>query len=467
MTVTQLLRAMWVRRWMMAAVFAALALVGTLYAWNQPKAYTAQALLVLDVRTDPMLGGLGAAASMSTQIEILKTDKVAQRAVELLGHSTDPKRIELWQQASTDGATLDRFLGSLLQRGLTVGVVHGSNIINLSYSGDERAEAISVVNAVAKAATEVAVEMRVGPARESADWLGAQTVTLRANLEQAQTALSKFQQQNGIVFSDEGMSSELGRLSALETQYSLAQTERIEASGRARSAVSSTPQELQRSPLAVSLMTQLAAAEARQGELGLTLGSDHPARLQIDQQVAGIKRQLAEESKRLAEGSTVVSRVSQQKIEEIRGLVEAQKKQVLALRSQRDQAAVLIRDVETAQRAYEGASQRVSQLMLESQNNQPLVRLLSPATDATSSSKRKKLFVVALLGALAAAAAIAIGLEWLDPRVRAADDLSGVAGLPLLGVLRPTGSKQPVYRRLPIAGPLQRRPLTALPGPLK
>jgi uncharacterized protein involved in exopolysaccharide biosynthesis len=467
MTVTQLLRAMWVRRWMMAAVFAVLALAGTLFAWSQPRAYTAQSLLVLDVRPDPMLGGLGAAVSMSTQIEILKTDKVAQRAVELLGHSSDPKKIELWQQASTDGATLDRFLGSLLQRGLTVGVVQGSNIISLSYSSDDRAEAIRVVNALAKAATEVAVEMRVGPARESADWLGAQTVTLRANLEQAQSALSKFQQQNGIVFSDERMSTELGRLSALETQYSLAQTERIDASGRARSAASSTPQELQRSPLAVSLMTQLAAAEARQGELSLTLGSDHPARLQIDQQVAGIKRQLAEESKRLAEGSTVVSRVSQQKIEEIRSLVEAQKKQVLALRSQRDQAAVLIRDVETAQRAYEGASQRVSQLMLESQNNQPLVRMLSPATDATSSSKRKKLFAVALLGALAAAAAVAIGLEWLDPRVRAADDLSGVAGLPLLGVLRPTGSKQPVYRRLPIAGPLQRRPLTALPGPLK
>lgn len=467
MTVIQLLRAMWVRRWMMAAMFAALALAGTFYAWNQPKGYTAQALLVLDVRTDPMLGGLGAAASMATQIEILKTDKVAHRAVELLGYNTDPVKIEEWQQVSAEGISLDRHLSSLLQRGLTVGLVQGSNIISLSYSGDERGEAIRTVNAIAQAATEVAVELRVGPARESADWLGAQTVTLRANLEQAQAALSKFQQQNGIVFSDERMSTELGRLSALETQYSLAQTERIDASGRARSAASATPQELQRSPLAVSLMTQLAAAEARQGELSLTLGSDHPARLQIDQQVAGVKRQLAEESRRLADGSNVVSRVSQQKIDEIRGLVEAQKKQVLALRSQRDQASVLIRDVETAQRAYEGASQRVSQLMLESQNNQPLVRLLSPATDATSSSKRRKLFVVSVLGALAAAAAIAIGLEWLDRRIRAADDLSGIAGLPLLGVLRPTGSKEPVYRRLPIAGPLQRRPLTALPGPLK
>jgi len=72
----------------------------------------------------------------------------------------------------------------------------------------------------------------------------------------------------------------------------------------------------------------------------------------------------------------------------------------------------------------------------------------------------------ALLAAVAAGVGLSIGLELLDRRVRDPEDLMQIPGVPVLGVLRPAGSRRPVFRRLlagtPILSPP--RPLLSAPG---
>ena len=55
---------------------------------------------------------------------------------------------------------------------------------------------------------------------------------------------------------------------------------------------------------------------------------------------------------------------------------------------------------------------------------------------------------MSILGGLAAGILAALGMEMLDRRVRMPQDLIVVAGVPVIGVLRPQGSKQPTFRRL-------------------
>ena len=69
-----------------------------------------------------------------------------------------------------------------------------------------------------------------------------------------------------------------------------------------------------------------------------------------------------------------------------------------------------------------------------------------------------------LLGGLLVGLAAAIGLEMLNRRVRMPQDLLVTAGVPVIGVLRPASSKQPVFRRLLVAGPPPGHRL-ALAGP--
>ena len=465
MTGRQLLRVIWVRRWLTLALFLAVAVIGTGYALWKPKAYSAEALLVLDVRPDPILGTLGAAAGMSTQIELMKTEKVAARAVQILDLANHPEHIKHWRDATDGKLPIERYYTNALALGLKAEPVRGSNIIELSFSADTPEFAIAAVNALAQAVTDVAVDMRVEPARESADWYGVQAKSLRTNLEGAQTKLSRYQQEHGIVVTSEKVSEEVARLNALEAQLLTAQAARLDASSRQRDAGSAMSAEVQLSATVQNLKAQLAAAEIKLAEVSGVLGTSHPQRLQLETQVAGLRQQLSAEIGRVAGGASVTTRVSAQKVDELRTMVNLQKKQVLGLQSQRDEIAVLQRDIETAQRAYEAASQRAGQLNLESQVNQTGVRMLSPAKDAADTSQKK--MVVGIIGSLIAGAMLAIGaafgLEMIDRRVRGIEDLD--VGFPVLGVLEPPWHERKlVHRLLSTDSAGRRRLLPMAPG---
>ena len=57
--------------------------------------------------------------------------------------------------------------------------------------------------------------------------------------------------------------------------------------------------------------------------------------------------------RRVSGGTSIINRGSSQKVAELQIMVDKQKKQVLSLRSDRDQIAVYLRDVDAAQRAYD------------------------------------------------------------------------------------------------------------------
>ena len=148
-------------------------------------------------------------------------------------------------------------------------------------------------------------------------------------------------------------------------------------------------------------------------------------------------------------------------------MVDEQKKKLQTLRADRDLEAVFKRDVDIAQRAYEVVSGKVGQLTLESQNNQANTRLLSPAVEPLEASKPKILngVVASLAGGLVLGMLAALGWELLDRRVRDPEDLMVMAGVPVIGVMRPENSKRPVFRRMLLGGPnTPMRPMLPAPG---
>ncbi|MCX7659952.1 MAG: Wzz/FepE/Etk N-terminal domain-containing protein, partial [Caldimonas manganoxidans] len=199
LTPLQYLRMIWARKWLVLAVFVTVATAGIATVLSLPKQYTAEARLVVDMRPDPVLGGLAAPFSMATELEVLRSDVVAARVVKALGMLDDPKVIQDWREKTDAKMPLDRYLAGFIQRSMTVEPVRGSNVIAVKFSHGEPAVAAAAANALAQAAIDVSVEMRVGPARQSASWFEDQARALRNELEAAQARLSKFQQQAGIV----------------------------------------------------------------------------------------------------------------------------------------------------------------------------------------------------------------------------------------------------------------------------
>ncbi|MBX3621790.1 MAG: chain length determinant protein EpsF [Rhizobacter sp.] len=450
MSIVQLLRIILARKWIVLTIFLVVASLGLTIVLRMPKQYVANASLVIDVRPDPLMGPFVSPANIATQVEVIKSDKVATRVVKMLGLDSAPDTISKWRESTQGRVPLDRHLADLLQLGLSAEPLHGSNVINLSFAAPDPSFAAAAANAFAQAAIDVSIEMRVEPARQSATWFEGQAKALRANLEQAQARLSKFQQEKGIVVSDERMDLENTRLTTLTAQLAAAQAESVDAAGRQRNTGSETSPDVQQSMAVQSLKAQLSTAETKLAEISSIVGSNHPQRLQLEAQIAGLKQQLAAEVRRVSGGTSVVSRASTQKVNELRAMVEAQKKHILSLRSEKDQVAVLARDVETAQRAYDSVSQRMGQLNMESQTNQSMLRLLSQAVQPSEPSKKKLVvgIIGSLLGGLLLGAAAVVAWELLDRRVRGVEDMLVLPGVPVIGVLHTADSKRPIFRGL-------------------
>lgn len=469
MFLSQYLRILWARKWLLLALFLVVAATGIAITLLMPRQYTAETSLVVEMRIDPALGALAPALAspsyMQTQIEILKSERVASRAVTLLGVERSAAAVAQWREETKAKIPLARYFAGVLSRGLSVEPPRGSNIINLSFSAPDPIFAQAAANAFAQAYMDVSVDLRVAPARQSAGFLEEQTKSLRANLEDAQAKLSKFQQSKGIVVTDERYDQENARYQTLITQLAMAQAERIEYETRQRNTGSETSPDVLQSGSVNNLKAQIASAETKLTEISSIVGKNHPQRQQLEAQIGELKRQLAAETRRVAGGASTSTRGSSQKVAELQTMVDAQKAKLLSMRSDRDQIAVYQRDVDAAQRAYDAVIQRLGVTDLEGRNNQANTRLLSPAVEPLEPSRpRIPLGIAAsILGGLAVGILAALGMEMMDRRVRQPQDLIVVSGVPVIGVLRPPGSKQPIFRRLLMINNTPTRPALAAP----
>lgn len=404
-----------------------------------PRQYTATTSLVVDVRPQDPISAMMMPSSRATHEDIIKSDRVAQKVVKTLKLDEDAKLKQRWLEAAGGEGKLQVWLTDLLQRGLSVTPSRrDSNILSIEYNAADPAFAAAVANAFAQAFIDIMVELKVEPAKQYARWFGDQSKVLRENLEKAQAQLSQFQQQKGIIVKEEMLDSEMARLTALNAQLTAVQTEASVARSRERSGGGgSMLPEVQQSGVIQNLRGEIARQETRLKDAGFNLGSNHPQYKRMQAELAELKANLVAETRHLTSSFSASGSVGRDREKELNAAIEAQKKKLLELRSERDQLAVLQRDVDAAQNAYDGVARRYSQASLESQATQTNVFQLTPADAPLEPSSPKILrytLMAIVLGAMLGFGA-AFGLELLDRRVRCVDDLAEMLQMPVLGVI--------------------------------
>jgi chain length determinant protein EpsF len=467
----QILLILRLRWWLVLLLFTLTVGAAAVYVMNVPKQYSSTTSLLLDIKTDPLLATLAPTLAtpgfMATQTEIIKSDRVGMRVVKMLGLAQNPTVVAQWREATDGRVPLETYYGDIMLRGLVVEPSQGSSILNLTYSANDPKFAAAVANTFARAYIDLSVELRLGPTREYASFFDDRQKQLRVDLEAAQAKLSAFQQTKGIVASAERLDLEITRLSSLETALAGALAESADTSSRSRNTGTETSVDVQQSGVVQGLKSELARAETRMIEVSTNYGSNHPVRVQLEAQIAELKQQLSSEMRRVSGATASVNRITGQKIGELRSMIEAQKRVVLSLRSQRDEAAVLQREVDTAQRAFEAVSTRRSQLANESQAEQAAARILSPATEPLTHSKPNipKAFVIAIALGLMLGVGAALAWEMLDRRIRSESDMGVVEGVPVLGVMSSRSAKGGYVRRLPGRPPIQPRLTMQAPSP--
>ncbi len=399
----------------------------------RPDTFKAVAPVLVDVRMDPVGGtalqGMVAPSYMATQIDIVKSDRVAERMLQLLPADQDP--VKRWKEESLRKKAPQAWLAHKIQGYLEVKPARESNIINVAWVGRTPAEAALVANAFAQAYLDVSLEIKTNPAKRYAEWFDDQVKASRERLEKQQDKLSAFQQESGIVSADAQGDFETARLTELSQQLSAMQS-------RPRSSGS----DVSGNPIVATLRADVARAEAKVSEASATMGSAHPMMQRLQAELGSLRSRLSSESGQAAGSAESAARSSRAREQEIQKAIEAQRGKVLALTKQRGQLSVLQRDVDTAQKAFEAVSAAAAQSRLQSLANQTNMVRISSAMVPTEKAglSGAQTMMVAFAGGILLALAGALLLELGNRRVRNVDDLAFVTRLPILATVPTAGA---------------------------
>lgn len=409
-----------------------------------PKQYTASASVLIDFKNiDPLsgqsFGGVVPVSYMVTQVDVIRSGRVVQRVIDLLGLRTSAELRAQWDAEGPDHGTFDAWLMELLRKRLDVRPTKDSGVLDIHYTSPDPRFAAALANAFAQAYLETAVQLRTEPARQSSGFFDAQTKAARDAYEEAQARLSSFQQKNGLTATEERFDVETARLQELSTQQVALQAVAAEARGRQAQVAANSAQmpEVLSNPLVSSLTADLNRQQVKLEEMTQRLGESHPQVVETRASIAELRARIAQETSRVTGSVGVTSDVASSRLGAATAAVAAQRAKVLQMKQLRDEGLVLEREVESRRVVYQSLMQRQSQVSLESQTNRTNVSLIEGATPPSRPSSPRVFLNTAIGLVLASILALAVGLlrEWRDRRFRSLDDAQEVLGVRVLGVL--------------------------------
>jgi succinoglycan biosynthesis transport protein ExoP len=473
MDLNQFILALRARRKAFVIALAATIVTAIAVALIVPKKYVATATLLVDARdeqtmTPARLTTRERASYLQTQVDLIKSNRVATQVARELKLAQKPELREAWEKDTGGAGSIEDWIATGLVEKLEVDTSL-SDLVLVNYASDNPRLAAQVANGFAKAYVDTVLQLRTEPTREAAAWFDEQLKTLRAQVNQAQTKLSAYQKQKGVVAEDR-IDHESTRLAELQTQLLAARNATYDAVSRHKQATEIL--ENGASPEAIpdvlsnlylnGLKADLGRVEARLEQESTVLGANHPQYLRTSAEAQGLRDKLQAEVRKLVVGLGNAVEQNRRREQELAAALEAQNQRILNLKDYRIDLAAMTRDIENAQRSHDAVLTRYVTNKIESHAKQANVLLLAPAIEPLK-PKHPKVGLIAALSVLVGAL-LAIGLvyvlETLDRRVRSRADLEARLAVPSLGRL---STWQPTGGRLL---PAPTRAARALPHPL-
>lgn len=410
-----------------------------------PKQYTAQTDLIIDAKAIDPVSGLSLPVQMlsgyqATQVDVIKSHSVALKVITALKLDTNPSAIEQFENDSQAGGDLRDWLAEVLLKKLDVAPSRESSVLTISFTGADPEFAALVANAFAQAYISTALELTVEPARNTSRWFDEQLQTARANLTKAQENLTRFQNEKGIVSTDERLSLENARLNDLVSQMVAAQAQSMAEQARIQGGSIKNPEDLPEvlnNPLVQRLKSDVVALEAKVSELSTKLGENNPNYLHAKEELRSLKARVKSEMQTVLDSVRRSAGAAQQREAAMRTAMEEQKSRILDLKNQSNMVTVLASEVQNAQKAYDFAMQRFSQSNMQSQVGQTNIVVLNTARPDYRPVKPRIVLNIVLAIMLGSMLAIGLALsaEMLHRVVRSPADINTGLNVPVLGIL--------------------------------
>lgn len=450
-TARDLLEVLLRRRRVVLLVFAACLVGAVVGTFVLPPRYRAQATVVLDrsggaATLFPELAAVTAQTYLDTLAEVARSRSVAERAVRLLGASTDEQEDAVQR----------------LQRDLRVTRVRGADMIRVEVTDRTPEQAARRAQAVTDAFLGFVLEGRRTQARATREFIEGQLEKVAGDLRRAEDALLRFKLAHGEVSLPEETRIRLEKLAELEAQLVGVQTERRAAEAQRDRATQElrrrdqvTPSTWVASPLVQTLRQQLATLEIQLAGLLEKFTERHPEVVATRAQIAQTQRRLEEELRRsvLAQTYTVdpvyqglvqqavsaevTAATLQAREEALKGVLRRWTDEVRGLPPRELTLARLARQQKVAENVYLLLSQKYHEARIVEASVVADLRVVDPARPPERPAFPRR-GLTAGLGALVgvfAGVAAAFAAERLDSRFHRPDEAEQVLGLPMLALV--------------------------------
>ncbi len=327
-----------IRQWRLIALVTSLTvIVAIVYLAIVPSAYTAQADMIIDTKrvtwTQSELATENRTvedASVESEIETTKSDKVALNVVRQLHLTDDPEFIgagsglrsrlfsllRLSPEQNPSNEEIMRRVMTRLKENLRVTRLGRSYIEQIAFTSLDRDKAARIANAFADAYIEDQLQAKFEATHRASAWLEQRIGELRQQASDAYKAVQDFKSQNGIIIGIDGKLAsevELDQLGVAlakaraDTSQARAKLDRIERVLEQRTDKESlnipdpVVTDALNNPVITRLRQQFLDDQSKESEWSARYGSDHQAARNLRAEMAALQRAIWDEITRIAE----------------------------------------------------------------------------------------------------------------------------------------------------------------------
>lgn len=456
MTISQLIeiiRARWVivLGVLLLGICAAVAITAIL-----PASYKSSTDLVIS-GTDPQVedgpeAQINLPYYLKTQIDILSSDRVVQRAVQNLKLTEDPEILKSYAKGS-QGLSIEQYCIALVRKKMSVLPTKDSRLVRIVFESSDPVRAASVANGLAEAFIEVNSDLIVANAKRSAAEFNRHAGDLREQLTAAQQRLAEYRRKNGLVGVDDKDDLRYSTLNALSNELASAQGQLIQAKENyaiatkaLQSGNTTSSTNLITSPLLVELLVEEGRARTELQSMSNRIGANHPDYLQQRRRIESVRAQINAERKKIVEGLAFEVDMSSQRVKALSEEVSSQTQTLLTARASQEQLNALVQEIGNAQRAYDIVLQQYSTAAVNSTGRDVSISVLTeaiPAPVGSGRSYKKAIIFGGVLGLLGGVVGAALK-ELADTRIRVIDDVDRWLAVPNLVEIPMMNAPDPV-----------------------
>ncbi len=438
------------RIWYIVVVFLVVFSSSLVYTLSDTKIYQATSTVQI-FRRDPTImqvqqvvdTDIRSAEDLNTQIKVIESAAIVQMVAERLKGDDLRAFLAPYERSSPDL----NYLGEKLVRNRKIVPQRLTLVVNIAFQHPDRFVAAKVANLFAEAYLDHNTLLRMGMSTKAVDDLKDTINLQRKQVDQLATEIQGYKEKNNMVSLDsrkdivnEALKAVSAETTRAEQQLSIANIRLKQVQDRRGNGGDLTELSFIASqPLIIQLTQQLAAQKIQLAQLSKRYREKHPEMLKAQNQLAETQKELQKAIDQSAAQVESEYQNAQRTYEQARQVLEKRTEESLQLDRLALEYNKRERELKTQEQLLQTIIARQTETSMSgnfaTQNARIVDKAVPPPEEKPMSPNVPLNLGLGVVGGLGLGLAFAFFVAFIDDRVKSSFDIEGVVGLPLIGII--------------------------------